>query len=645
MNTVFQTVSSILTSRKQIGRIRHLCVAACITLTTITAIAVPSDPPSRVGRVGYVEGDVSFYADRSEGWRKARINFPVTSENSIWTENQSRAEIRIGASALRVDDNSVLDFIKINDDRTYAFLQRGTVNIRTRSDNNENGRDSVRLDTNEGQFTLEGNGSYRIDTSQDGLESRIAVFVGRARYASKADDPGNDNRFNIDAGKTLIVRNSGAGTNSDFHFENANDSAFDRWAASRDQSWDESHIRYSREQTISPYMTGYEDLDTYGDWIEDREYGHIWSPRVVVSGWAPYRYGSWSYVRPWGWTWVDDAAWGFAPFHYGRWVYAGSRWAWWPGDYVRRPVYAPALVGWYGRPDVNISISVGSGPSIGWFPLAPREYYVPSYTNNITYIRNINHITNNITVINPPTTYANQMPGATFVSGNAFVNSRPVQNNTVKLTTRELSEHPIASAPSAAPFPKEMGSRAFNGNPANTKLNAANPAMAPAPATTPAPAFATTPSPKSNYAPGIVPNFGKPVPQTIKGGPLPAAASTPMPSKNEMTSRASPQPSFTKSKSAQPAEASARLPNTANSANAASPSRGNNPPARTKINIETGDQMPARQSKQHQQEARATQEGRVPVLQHPVEKAPKPAPPQLEKREQPAEGRVHQEAR
>jgi hypothetical protein len=36
-----------------------------------------------------------------------------------------------------------------------------------------------------------------------------------------------------------------------------------------------------------------------------------------------------------------------------------------------------------------------------------RVNIMPSYTNNITYIRNINHVTNNITVINPPTTYAN----------------------------------------------------------------------------------------------------------------------------------------------------------------------------------------------------------------------------------------------
>ena len=68
----------------------------------------------------------------------------------------------------------------------------------------------------------------------------------------------------------------------------------------------------------------------------------------VAVGWAPYRYGRWTYAGSWGWTWVDDAPWGYAPSHYGRWAWIGSRWGWCPGTYVARPVWAPALVGWYG---------------------------------------------------------------------------------------------------------------------------------------------------------------------------------------------------------------------------------------------------------------------------------------------------------
>ena len=93
-------------------------------------------------------------------------------------------------------------------------------------------------------------------------------------------------------------------------------------------------------------------------------------------GWAPYRYGHWAWVNPWGWTWVDDAPWGYAPFHYGRWVFVGGAWGWVPGPVVGRkwrPVYSPALVAWAGGPSFGVSIGIGAGPAVGWFALGPRR--------------------------------------------------------------------------------------------------------------------------------------------------------------------------------------------------------------------------------------------------------------------------------
>ena len=56
-----------------------------------------------------------------------------------------------------------------------------------------------------------------------------------------------------------------------------------------------------------------------------------------------------------------------------------------------RPVYAPALVAWVGGPGANVSLSVGGGPAVGWFPLAPREVYVPAYRVSPRYVRDVNH--------------------------------------------------------------------------------------------------------------------------------------------------------------------------------------------------------------------------------------------------------------
>ena len=425
--------------------IRGLCVATCVFAASTPGIASASasvDPPGRVGRVTFIEGAVSFHGDRESGWQKARINYPVTTENSLWTQGNARAEVRVGPSAFRVDDDSILDFNVLQDDLTEAYLQRGTVNVRLRLAGAPEGFDPVRIVTPDGRFTLESNGRYRVETGvnnqRGGNETRIAVFSGRARFEGVN---GADTRLTIDAGKQFSIRASGGTT--DFHFETLNESSFDRWADSRDREWDQTHNRYARaevrEGAISPYMTGYEDLDANGEWLEDRDYGRLWAPRVVLAGWAPYRYGRWSYVQPWGWTWIDDAPWGFAPFHYGRWVQVRSRWCWWPGTYVGRPVYAPALVAWFGG--AGAGFSVAGGPAVGWFPLAPREHFIPRYTTNIQYLRRVNHVHNDRTPIIAPPRYRNHVPGATVVNNQAFINGLAVGANRTNLPAQIIAGH------------------------------------------------------------------------------------------------------------------------------------------------------------------------------------------------------------
>jgi hypothetical protein len=139
-------------------------------------------------------------------------------------------------------------------------------------------------------------------------------------------------------------------------------------------------------------MTGYEDLDQNGVWRDDAEYGPLWIPRAVPADWAPYRDGSWTWIAPWGWTWVDNAPWGYAPFHYGRWVHVNQRWAWAPGRQVSRPVWAPALVGWVGGSGWSLNFNSGGGhrPAQGWYPLTPRDAFVPGYRLSHDHLQRIN---------------------------------------------------------------------------------------------------------------------------------------------------------------------------------------------------------------------------------------------------------------
>jgi hypothetical protein len=152
--------------------------------------------------------------------------------------------------------------------------------------------------------------------------------------------------------------------------------AFEVWARSRE----EREERAAADRYVSPEMTGYEDLDDYGS---DPEYGSYSVPNDVGADWAPYHEGYWSWVAPWGWTWVDSEPWGFAPFHYGRWAVIGGFWGWIPGPVSASPVYAPAVVGFLG---FGVAVGFGSSIGVGWFTLGPRDVYIPAHRVSPRYV-------------------------------------------------------------------------------------------------------------------------------------------------------------------------------------------------------------------------------------------------------------------
>src|SRR5258708_17560848 len=90
------------------------------------------DIPSRVGRLAYTEGVVSVYQDPELGWDKAYVNTPITSENSIWTDRGSRAELRAGATAIPLDSTTQLDVSRPDHDQIGASIHRRAANIPVR---------------------------------------------------------------------------------------------------------------------------------------------------------------------------------------------------------------------------------------------------------------------------------------------------------------------------------------------------------------------------------------------------------------------------------------------------------------------------------------------------------------------------------
>jgi hypothetical protein len=379
-----------------------LALAAALPgLQACTAVAAPVpaqraeeaiDPPGRVGRLSEVDGQVWLFHPEEGEWVAAERNRPLTSGDRLATDGGARTEVRIGSTTLRLDGATEIEVLRLDDDRIELQLHNGSVAVRIRSREQVEG---FELRTQEGRFTVQRTGRYRFDRADEA--SFATVMSGQAYFETQ------NNALTINAGQRAEFWMDRANVPQYSIVEPERD-AFSAWVAERDRADDRSaSTRY-----VSPEMTGVEDLDRYGYWQDNPEYGALWVPRTVAPGWAPYTTGRWAWVAPWGWTWIDEAPWGFAPFHYGRWVYVGSSWCWAPGTYVRRPVYAPALVAWIGGPRLSLGISIGGGgPAVGWVPLAPREVYVPYYRVSPGYVRNVNvthvtNITNITTIVNNP---------------------------------------------------------------------------------------------------------------------------------------------------------------------------------------------------------------------------------------------------
>jgi hypothetical protein len=407
--------------------------AAALAGGVTSAFAQDADPPGRVARLGYIRGTVSVQPAGIGDWAEATVNRPLTGGDKVWTDKASRAELDTGSTVLRLNENTGFSFLDLGDETMQIELTTGTVNLHVRElDEHE----TIEVDTPNVAVSLLEPGDYRIEVNTAGDTSVVSTREGEAEIT------GNGQSFSVHPQQSGTFVGS-APLSADIRLMGVPDD-FDRWCMDRDGRGNNSRS----SQYVSRDVIGSQDLDEYGEWSSEPDYGPVWVPTHVEEGWAPYRNGHWVWVAPWGWTWVDQAPWGFAPFHYGRWVSGRRGWCWVPGPMVRRPVYAPALVAWVGGPNLSASIAVSGTPGVAWFPLGPREVYVPYYHSSPRYINRVN-VTNTtvdngriVNVYNNSTVkYINQgNPRAiTAVSRNTFVSALPVGKNLRSVDAHELS--------------------------------------------------------------------------------------------------------------------------------------------------------------------------------------------------------------
>jgi hypothetical protein len=401
-----------------------------------------NDPPSRVARISFTDGSVSMQPGGTGDWGTAAKNRPVTIGDKLWTDANSRAELQAGQASIHLGDMTALSFLNLNEAIIQMRLAEGKINFRVREIRQG---DVYEVDTPNLSFTVTQAGAFRVDVNENGDFTSVTVIRGQGDVSAAGQN------YTLHAGERADI----TGNDSNVHYAGSSapePDTLDRWAQERDLKEDNS----TSARHVSRDVVGYSDLDDYGTWKEDPQYGSVWTPNNVPQDWAPYSTGYWSYVNPWGYTWVDYAPWGFAPFHYGRWNYFGSYWGWCPGPIYARAFYGPAFVGFLGG-GFGFGINFGFGFGHAWFPLGWGEPFRPWYRGGPgywhgvnarnTFIRNGNYVhTNNFNYA-----YAHNPRAVTAASHSAFVNGQSINRGAMRMNEAALRNTSVTNRLNAAP--------------------------------------------------------------------------------------------------------------------------------------------------------------------------------------------------
>jgi hypothetical protein len=286
--------------------------------------------PERVARLSFTQGSVSLQGVGETVWAPATLNRPLTPGDFLRTETDGRAEVQVGSADVRMGAGTSFGFTALDSDAVRLRLSAGVLNLRVRT-LGEN--ETFEVETPQATAAILRPGSYRLEVHSDGVATVVKVSSGIVEARGSA-------------GQSFVVRAQQVATltgkDRSLTFATATlggPDSFDQWALERDRR-DDYVLSTQPAQNVpsAAEIVGYEDLDKYGTWRSEPDYGYVWSPTYVSAGWSPYRFGRYTYVSGWGWAWIDDAPWGFAPYHYGQWVTIGSRWCWVPGPRHGRPI-------------------------------------------------------------------------------------------------------------------------------------------------------------------------------------------------------------------------------------------------------------------------------------------------------------------
>jgi hypothetical protein len=374
----------VISKEDDMNIVKAVMMAAVLILVQAYAFSVSAS----VGymRISYLEGDGQIMTPEAGEWGLLSINTPIGEGDQIWIPQDGIGELQLNTGTyIRLDGNTSLQILSMDQDSSQFYLSQGSAYIYYDAPRGS----VIQVDNPDASTRAFDRAVFRIDTADQYTD--VSCSKG---YVETENQIGNTR---VNAGQMVSL-------GRDTHGEVSPIGPPDEW-----ELWN----RARNDQLFPPQDTGGgyylpSELRTYspelnrsGRWVQVPQYGHVWTPTVMVGvDWAPYRHGRWIW-RGHDYVWLSYEPWGWAPYHYGRWAFAPAIGWFWVPPATGAVYWGPGYVGWARTED-----------HVAWVPLAPGEiYYGRGYYGrhsvNITHVDirrvNVTKIYKNVYVNNGPT--------------------------------------------------------------------------------------------------------------------------------------------------------------------------------------------------------------------------------------------------
>jgi hypothetical protein len=280
--------------------------------------------PARIARISFVAGGVQL--DSGHGYESVTMNVPVTEHNWLQTHSNGWAEVQMeDGSMLRLAPDTTIGFTQLGRSSsggtiTVIDLDQGEAEFKILKHNGSDFNVTVKNKT----IALGQTGFFRVtSTNDDPME--IAVWKGDlgVRDGESGDEVAVKNN------ETFVLDPNDVGRYALEPGPEADE--LDEWSKQRDAS--QNSYAAANPYTQSPYQYGASDLNYYGQYTQDPEYGNVWQPNGVSQDWDPFSNGYYANSGL-GATFISAYPWGWMPYRYGRWVFISGRgWFWAPGGW------------------------------------------------------------------------------------------------------------------------------------------------------------------------------------------------------------------------------------------------------------------------------------------------------------------------